>query len=195
MEQRGRRLQLEAGGEDRLGALRHRRPDEYARRQDAHHLADHRWVKRVHRVLCIQHVMHRREGHDLLDNAGKLRVGEHAEHDRDQDHLWATRRVSPLRVGCAPTSEQQAPGAGWRREDGAAGAWMVEMATPSASTGTIAPRRSCESSGVMKIAPSVVTVVIITESATSPRAMYVHRLDACGGGKHTTWSNRQEASR
>jgi len=30
----------------------------------------------------------------------------------------------------------------------------------------------------MTMAPMVVTVVIITERATSPRAMYVHRLEA-----------------
>ena len=34
------------------------------------------------------------------------------------------------------------------------------------------------SSGVIKMAPIVVQVVMRTESATSPLAMYVHRLEA-----------------
>ena len=54
----------------------------------------------------------------------------------------------------------------------------VEMATPTASTGTSAPSRSFAMRGVMKMAPTVVTVVMSTESATSPLAMYVQRLDA-----------------
>lgn len=37
---------------------------------------------------------------------------------------------------------------------------------PTASTGTTVPRSSLQSSGVMKIAPSVVMVVIITDNAT-----------------------------
>ena len=57
--------------------------------------------------------------------------------------------------------------------------WTVEMATPTASTGTMAPRMSLQRRGVMKMAPTVVTVVISTDRATSPLAMYVHRLDAC----------------
>lgn len=55
---------------------------------------------------------------------------------------------------------------------------MVERAIPAASTGTMVPRRNLHSSGVMKMAPSVVAVVIITDSATSPLAMYVHRFEA-----------------
>ena len=35
-----------------------------------------------------------------------------------------------------------------------------------------------QSSGVIKMAPIVVHVVMRTESATSPLAMYVHRLEA-----------------
>ena len=43
----------------------------------------------------------------------------------------------------------------------------------------MAPSSTFEMSGVMKMAPMVVTVVMSTESATSPFAMYVHRLLAC----------------
>lgn len=57
--------------------------------------------------------------------------------------------------------------------------WMVEMAIPTGSTGTTVPRTSLAMSGVMKMHPMVVEVVITTESATSPLAMYVQRLDAC----------------
>mmetsp|Transcript_2982 Transcript_2982/g.7252 ORF Transcript_2982/g.7252 Transcript_2982/m.7252 type:complete len:247 (-) Transcript_2982:323-1063(-) len=56
--------------------------------------------------------------------------------------------------------------------------WSEEMATPMASTGTMAPSRSLASSGVMTMVPSVVDVVMTTLRATSPRAMYVHRFDA-----------------
>jgi hypothetical protein len=48
---------------------------------------------------------------------------------------------------------------------------MVEKAMPMASTGTMVPRRNLQSRGVMKMAPRVVAVVIMTERATSPLAM------------------------
>merc|ERR1711968_414753 len=54
---------------------------------------------------------------------------------------------------------------------GARTTWIVDIATPSASTGTMAPNRSLHKKGVMKIAPMVVMVVINTDNATSPFAM------------------------
>ena len=53
------------------------------------------------------------------------------------------------------------------------------MAIPTASTGTTVPRTALQSRGVMKMAPIVVAVVMRTERATLPLAMYVHRLLAC----------------
>ena len=47
-----------------------------------------------------------------------------------------------------------------------------------ASTGTIAPAKTFTSSGVITIAPTVDAVVISTDSATSPCAMYVATFDA-----------------
>lgn len=46
--------------------------------------------------------------------------------------------------------------------------WMVEKAMPTASTGTTVPSSSLQRRGVMTIAPRVVMVVIITDSATCP---------------------------
>ena len=54
-----------------------------------------------------------------------------------------------------------------------------------ASTGTRAPARTFTSSGVITIAPTVDAVVISTDSATSPWAMYVATFDA--------WHNREVA--
>ena len=62
---------------------------------------------------------------------------------------------------------------------GARTTWMVDIAIPAASTGTTAPKSPLHKSGVMKIAPRVVAVVMRTDSATLPLAMYVQRLDAC----------------
>lgn len=56
---------------------------------------------------------------------------------------------------------------------------MVEYAIPAASTGTTAPSNPLQRSGVITIAPRVVAVVIKTDKATLPLAMYVQRLDAC----------------
>ena len=72
MKQRSRRLQLEPGGEDRLGALRHRRPDEYARRQDAHHLADHRWMERCTRFYAFSMVCTGEKGTIFLTTPGNF---------------------------------------------------------------------------------------------------------------------------
>lgn len=47
----------------------------------------------------------------------------------------------------------------------------VDLAIPMASTGTTAPKMDLQSKGVMKIAPSVVAVVMRTERATLPLAM------------------------
>ena len=56
---------------------------------------------------------------------------------------------------------------------------MVDLAIPTASTGTTAPNKALQIKGVMKMAPTVVAVVINTLKATLPLAMYVHKLDAC----------------
>ena len=56
---------------------------------------------------------------------------------------------------------------------------MVDLAIPAASTGTTAPKRDLQINGVMKMAPIVVAVVINTDKATFPLAMYVQRLEAC----------------
>jgi hypothetical protein len=50
---------------------------------------------------------------------------------------------------------------------------------PKASTGTVAPRRKEQSSGVIKSTPIVVDVVMMIDNATSPPAMYVQRFEAC----------------
>jgi hypothetical protein len=50
---------------------------------------------------------------------------------------------------------------------------------PPASTGTTVPSIVLHKNGVIKIAPTVVAVVINTLSATFPLAMYVQRLLAC----------------
>ena len=57
--------------------------------------------------------------------------------------------------------------------------WMVETAIPIAFTGTMAPRSHLQRRGVMKMALMVVAVVMMTERATLPFAMYVQRLEAC----------------
>lgn len=44
----------------------------------------------------------------------------------------------------------------------------VLTARPSASMGTRVPAKSCIKKGVMKTAPNVVQMVIITDSGTSP---------------------------
>ncbi len=54
-----------------------------------------------------------------------------------------------------------------------------QNALTTASTGTSVPARVLVSSGVMMIAPRVDAVVIRTDRATSPCAMYVATLDAC----------------
>jgi len=56
--------------------------------------------------------------------------------------------------------------------------WMVEKAIPAASTGTTAPKSVLQIRGVMKIAPIVVAVVMMTDNATLPLAMYVHKFEA-----------------
>ena len=63
---------------------------------------------------------------------------------------------------------------------------MVDRAMPAASTGTTVPSRLLHSNGVMKMAPSVVAVVINTDKATLPLAMYVHKLLACPPLTHPT---------
>ena len=60
----------------------------------------------------------------------------------------------------------------------AMGMRVVGMAILTALTGTTVPMRNLEMSGVMKIAPIVVAVVIITERVTFPMVIYVQRLDA-----------------
>lgn len=50
---------------------------------------------------------------------------------------------------------------------------------PVASTGTMVPSTKDASSGVMNVTPTVVAVVMMTDNATSPLAMYVHKLEAC----------------
>lgn len=54
----------------------------------------------------------------------------------------------------------------------------VDFTMPIASTDTTVPSTILAIKGVMKIVPTVVAVVIITERATSPLAMYVHKLEA-----------------
>ena len=61
-----------------------------------------------------------------------------------------------------------------------------ELLHTVASTGTRVPARTLVSSGVMKIAPRVEAVVISTESATSPCAMYVATLEAWPPGQQET---------
>ncbi len=56
---------------------------------------------------------------------------------------------------------------------------MHESGRTMASTGTRVPASIFVRSGVMKMAPSVDAVVISTDSATSPCAMYVATLLAC----------------
>lgn len=56
---------------------------------------------------------------------------------------------------------------------------MQQEALTLASTGTRVPARVLVSSGVIMMAPSVEAVVIRTDRATSPCAMYVATLDAC----------------
>ena len=48
------------------------------------------------------------------------------------------------------------------------------------------------SRGVMKMAPTVLAVVISTDSATSPCAMYVATLLACGGYFAERWRSWSE---
>ena len=52
-------------------------------------------------------------------------------------------------------------------------------AMPMASTSTTAPSANLQIKGVMKMHPTVVAVVMSTDNATSPLAMYAHRLLAC----------------
>ena len=59
------------------------------------------------------------------------------------------------------------------------GASMQRNIQTLASTGTSVPANVLVRRGVMTIAPKVDAVVIRTESATSPCAMYVATLDAC----------------
>ena len=56
---------------------------------------------------------------------------------------------------------------------------MVDTAIPAASTGTTAPKKALQRMGVMKMAPIVVAVVMRTDKATFPLAIYVHKLEAC----------------
>mmetsp|Transcript_534 Transcript_534/g.2031 ORF Transcript_534/g.2031 Transcript_534/m.2031 type:complete len:223 (+) Transcript_534:237-905(+) len=62
---------------------------------------------------------------------------------------------------------------------GASTTWRVDMAMPMASTATMAPSTTLAMRGVMNTQPIVVEVVMSTDMATSPLAMYVHRFDAC----------------
>lgn len=64
------------------------------------------------------------------------------------------------------------------RKMGANTTWKVDFTMPMASIGTTAPSTNLQISGVMKMQPNVVEVVIKTLRATSPPAMSVHRLDA-----------------
>mmetsp|Transcript_48969 Transcript_48969/g.122724 ORF Transcript_48969/g.122724 Transcript_48969/m.122724 type:complete len:275 (-) Transcript_48969:570-1394(-) len=63
---------------------------------------------------------------------------------------------------------------------------MVLLTMPTASSATLVPSRALHRRGVAKMAPMVVAVVISTDSATSPRAMYVHKFDACPPLMHPT---------
>lgn len=55
---------------------------------------------------------------------------------------------------------------------------IVLIAIPIAFTSTIAPNANLQINGVIKMHPIVVAVVINTDNATSPFAMYAHKFDA-----------------
>lgn len=85
----------------------------------------------------------------------------------------AGRRGRSARMDRGATALATAPAA-----TGASTSRAVVAARPAAPTPTDAARRWLASAGTASAAPSVEAVVMATDSATSPPAMWTHRLDA-----------------